>query len=579
MEILEKRKEGFNSILVEVVESLGNSVNTPFLKNLITFGGKLDLELAEKSLSFEQVVIYHRIRSNKLSLELTEEIEPDDTFITFGYKRIGKPIMNINYLPKEGDNVAGYVKISENDVYTINSELNDYLNKEKHLEEEIYKFFGKEGDKSFMNMVDFVYHTLYHMAPGFNYIDDNVFSNFYEFNNTIKALKGKTDRYILDDLKGANIKECNPIEVKFVYNTYWLLKSGGPPRAEEFNGFQLYCTNLHEFLDKKIDEYTSYSSQEVKFKAKSIADKALYLADLKKQLTNDYQFVREINGLTVHKKEKLIDKKDIVEPDIDNLPVNLLNYLERKYTIKTATNLEDLFYRVIAKSFLESIQADNNSMYNFFEELLTLIIELAIRDTQADIGMSRSLRDYSQFINAINNDDVETICNWKQTNYFCCVVPSKSLKSFLIGKEGVLSNILIAISARMQYNSWHYMPGHFPFETVPNNRHFYFPPAMADTAIWSNQHHKGHLNAQVKYSIRSPQPLIYKGKSYNAFFDLRLMKQKGKPFSTEDLKKAIYYTSILRNLYQALLDTCSKNNISFGIQAFTKQWYKKHYNN
>src|SRR5258708_19538858 len=99
---------------------------------------------------------------------------------------------------------------------------------------------------------------------------------------------------------------------------------------------------------------------------------------------------------------------------------------------------------------------------------------------------------------------------------------------------GRLAKVLTGCSVRMQFNSWHYMPGHFVQEPAPH--HYYFPPRMADTAIWSDQHHAGHVMAAVRHSIRSPPPLKYPNPPSFGLFDLPLFLSTAVPFTPPHLR-------------------------------------------
>ncbi|ATH92548.1 hypothetical protein [Bacillus glycinifermentans] len=579
MPTLTQKSNGFKDLLKDVVLKIANDSNSELLNKLITFDNKLEKDLALRSLTFTQQVIFQEVCEGALPVQLAQDIPQNSDYVAVGYKSIGKPIIDINYQKAELDFIAGYSPLRLSSIERIQTKAAELKKREALYEMEISEFFNEASEQEIREMVDTVYFNIYHMAPGFIYIENDIFSNFYEFNNTIKALRGKSDIFILDELKTKALNEWTFVEKKYIYNLYWLIRSGGPTRVEEFNAFQLYCTTLHQYLNEKISEYLKELDEDAEAVPMSISEKALYTAKLRKKMQADFLFIREINGLTVHKKERFFSFSEVPVLTIHNFPTSLEEYISKKYNLTFSDNSGpyDLFYKIVKAGFENEIFVDNEGKFDFIEELINETISLAVEATEADMGMSRSFRNFKEFIEAIDHGDAARACNWKQPDYFCCVTPSDQFMNRLIHKGPLLANILLAISTRMQYNSWHYMPGHFPFEEVPDNRHFYFPPVMADTAVWSNQHHKGHLNAQVKYSIRSPQAIIYNKKTFNAFFDLRLMKQEGDPFSQHDLKTALYYTSVLQNLYQALMDYIAETRIDYCINSFTKSWFKKHY--
>ena len=126
----------------------------------------------------------------------------------------------------------------------------------------------------------------------------------------------------------------------------------------------------------------------------------------------------------------------------------------------------------------------------------------------------------------------------------------------------------------MEYNSWHYTPGHFSKSRVPSDRHFYLPPGMPDFARWSNQHHSGHVLSNVMYSIRSPGSLTCKGRVLPGVFDLRLMRQEGEPYGVRELVGAIAFTRLMGLFHQALYDYVEARECAFRFQSFTKAWFQ-----
>jgi acyl-CoA synthetase (AMP-forming)/AMP-acid ligase II len=213
---------------------------------------------------------------------------------------------------------------------------------------------------------------------------------------------------------------------------------------------------------------------------------------------------------------------------------------------------------------------------------LKVIVECAIEATESDVGMSRGTRDVARMQRAFAEERYEEICGWQNTDYFCAVFPSAAMRTRLADKPDLLVKILYACAARMQFNHWHYAPGHCPPGTVPADRHFYYPPRLADIAEWSDQHHTGHVLAEVRYSIRSPAPLVMNGKVYPGKVDLRLFRQSGAPYSKKELTVALMYTEYVRLLHQSLSDHLARNaassdSVRVCINAFGKDWYREHF--
>jgi hypothetical protein len=210
------------------------------------------------------------------------------------------------------------------------------------------------------------------------------------------------------------------------------------------------------------------------------------------------------------------------------------------------------------------------------ELLLRKIVLSSTEALSSDVGMTRGLRNLRRWQVAVDEKRFSDICQWPTTDYFCGVFPSAAMRQRFKAHRDLLVRILNACSVRMQFNSWHYMPGHFPKHSVPPGRHFYYPPRMPDTAIWSDQHHVGHVKAGVRFSIRSPAPLEYRQQIYHGMIDLRLYRAAGPGYTREELMKAIKYTEYLRAVYQAIADIAAAVDREIVIESFTKQWYERH---
>ena len=76
------------------------------------------------------------------------------------------------------------------------------------------------------------------------------------------------------------------------------------------------------------------------------------------------------------------------------------------------------------------------------------------------------------------------------------------------------------------------------------------------------------MAAEVRYSIRAPAPLVYRGRSFPGRLDLRVMRRAGTPYTLSDLKRANDYAALLQSLYQAVLDVSVERRVSFIFDGF-----------
>jgi long-chain acyl-CoA synthetase len=212
-----------------------------------------------------------------------------------------------------------------------------------------------------------------------------------------------------------------------------------------------------------------------------------------------------------------------------------------------------------------------------FEHLLKVIVDSAIEATGSDVGMTRGFRDVQRWQQAFASHAYDAICNWPSGDYYCGVFPSSALQARLTSNPELLVKILYACSGRMQFNSWHYMPGHCPRESVPPERHFYLPPRMPDMAEWSDQHHAGHAMAEVRYCMRAPAAIEVDGRSYPGMIDLRLFRQRGQPYSEQEFFCSLRHTECLRAAYQAFADFVVRTRKTVTVNAFDKEWFRRYY--
>ena len=270
--------------------------------------------------------------------------------------------------------------------------------------------------------------------------------------------------------------------------------------------------------------------------------------------------------MNLNKEERYIDKSELSKLNHGSLKTDL----EKFTSIKFKKDYYHYFCQIIEKNI-------DKEPYQMIEKIMDMIINKAIDRTSSDIGMARGFRAPLKFYEAHQKDKLEEIFNWGQNQYFCCVIPSSLMKDAFQDNSKILAGILTAISKRMEYNSWHYTPGNFLNNQTRITRHFYFPPVMADITMWSDQHHKGHVFAKVKHAIRCPGFIENGATIYNAFFDLRLMKQSGSDYSKNDLVIAIYYKEILKSLFQSWFDICKKTKKEININIYSREWYQNKY--
>jgi len=586
--------QGFRSLIFETGRSARSErLVSAAIRQVVTVGGRIRPEDAFRSLTDLQAALY-----DVLEKEGVEAVWDDVPVARLnmrplavgmrGYGRIiwfdpsPDGLMPAGQPPGDGDVLFGYVSVPER--IWERAWFAHLLKRAEDapLYESAVRHMRERSTRELNEMLDFCSFVCDHMAPVLLYAEEETYTNFYEYNNLLGE-GGNSRGALFSRLAKTPLSGWTRRETWFVYSLYYLLKSGPPARGEEFNGCQLNPAALREFFLRKFAEYRSWlpdiGDEADAFYAADIPEQAEMLRRFRARVGEKRLFCREINGLNLLKKETSVPKHAVSADGSDALPGELRRCLAGRYGLDAPdfsrfhAAVRDWIARSVENG-VSGASAEDGALHPV-EELVYAIVRTAVLELESDIGMSRSMRDYAAFVRAVRDGRFRDLCALKQTDYFCCVVPSPSMALAMQGRPETLSGVLKAIAMRMQYNSWHYLPGNFPAETVPPDRHFYFPPEMPDTAEWSDQHHKGHILASVRYSIRSPHHVFLDGRKFLAFFDLRLMRQCGRPYTTAELMEAVRYTRALYAVYQAVLDEAAAGALPFRFEAFTKEWYDR----
>jgi hypothetical protein len=408
-----------------------------------------------------------------------------------------------------------------------------------------------------------------HMAPLLYYVEECCISNFYDIGKSGFALE-MTLSHALQQV--AERREQADIEsLTAVYCLHLVLGSGSYTRLEELNSTQLSRRAVADFLDRKCSFYEQDCGcpAETNFSSASLWEKAATLARMREAIAGRQRFIRLISGLNLRKREAILPLPaastcDTLAPCTSGLPSGS--------PVRKLLSPEH-FERLLGT---ELIPKDHLSSFgSSLEYLLDRVVAEAVHSTNSDFGMTRSARDYRRFAEVLHGRQTAVACGWSQAEYFCHVVPSQAaLKTF---STKSLFMTLNAISARMRYNTWHYVPSYFDVADVPADRGWFTAPRMADIADDSDQHHNGHVHATVRYSIRSPLPLRVGREVLPGFIDLRLMRQSGNPYNQEDLVTAIAYTEALQFLYQCLMNHVLEHNVGFTFSFGDKNWFERVY--
>lgn len=501
---------------------------------------------------------------------------PSEPALRLGMRSYGRLVLEPSPLFDEGDIEFGWIPVGAAEQARIDALEAGLRRRHQEAQAEVDGFLGALGPEQLGEVLGTVAFMVDHTDPVLIYVDESVYTLFGRHNNLLEERKTGGSRFLFSELPKSPPSQWSRDDRTFIACMYWMKRAG--LRGEEFNGAQMGPLELHPFMDQRIRALAKALGRETpSLGTLDLASKAELAGGMKEEAREGHVVSRWVQGLNFYKEERLIPKREL-QGGVAALDQALSGYLRHSAGIEwQGGDLSGVFSRWLALALDGQAVSRNPSSMHPVEDMVHFLVEQAIEIVGADIAMSRSLRNYRNLMRIHDQRLPQEACDWPITDYFCCVVPSAGMKRGLQGRPGLMFTVLNAVSHRMNYNSWHYVPGHFDLAAVPKDRHFYFPPRMPDTAEWSSLHHAGHVLATVLYSIRSPGAVRYGGKDWFGLYDLRLMRQAGEPFTQDHLKTSVKVTAYLGALYQALMDHQAAGGPAYAVRAFDKDWFQRVY--
>ncbi|HET9140050.1 hypothetical protein [Actinophytocola sp.] len=408
------------------------------------------------------------------------------------------------------------------------------------------------------------------MAPVLIYVADRCYTNLGRYGTLPgNSIRFGSPRCQLTALAGTPVADWTPEDACFVVCLSVLLRSGPPVRAEEFNGVQLDPVTLEEFLLERISTYgaTPPPKRAGEPTAPWLARLAEVCAARRAGLVRrGATFYRSINGLSLHKQEHLMSPP----VRLGDVPAEVLALLaERTGAELTAGSDVRDFARVCAafgsrvlgqpapKGFRSAYEA-------FLHELLVAVAEA----TGSDVAMGRGPRSLESLREDAGRDTDPLRLG--TSDFYCCVVAAGRFVERFRDDPAGLSTALSAYSARMRFNTWHYLPHSLDVhDREPGRDDWFFAPTMPDITEWSDQHHTGHVRFGVRYAIRIPVGIFWDGAYRPGLYDLRLLRTAGPPFTIADLRTAIALGKLLGVLHEAMAGHDPH------VDDFDNTWYRE----
>lgn len=485
----------------------------------------------------------------------TEDQSHDDLGTTIGYVKVPRRVMS-----EINDNFARALQIEEQNLLKIRRFL-DKLNASGRLAETVD------------DVIDHVQHV---EAVGF-YVADRFVARMERFTNLIDSAKCDAPG-ILSSLRVKAYADWSDDDILIVGALHALFISGRSVRFEEFNGACLTATALFNKLFELLRSY-----ERVAGVCEAPVDGDLdQLARLIRQQSSksegsNWLRYRWILGLTFLKTEKILPSMESTERPFPHLSEFGEDFELLVGSHPPAGISEWQFFQKLALASLDRDLKDvpltqwSEAAKRWIEYLMERIVSSAVLATESDYGMSSSLRDLSLLVASDDKKLMENVHALENTDFFTCFV-SKGFRYRL--DSDLASKIAHSVQKRMMFNRWHFIPGNFERGSISPKRHWYYPPLLPDIAFHSDVHHAGHARAQVKYSVRAPgpdmsrPPLVIMNRSYRGFYDVRVVRMDGQPFTTEELLRVRRRTLWLEPLYQVLAEHLTRGGVRVPIIGF-----------
>ncbi|GDX80652.1 hypothetical protein LBMAG42_24630 [Deltaproteobacteria bacterium] len=415
-----------------------------------------------------------------------------------------------------------------------------------------------------------------HTDPVLLYLEADTFTNFDRFNNLMPKSGAPPDpQHLLGRLAGLAASvlattELGANERRLLFAFFLLRRAGLSP--EERNGQQLSPWALSAFFSRKHRQYLEHGGNTPGWPDGLVAQ-ADALGAQKAALRQSHTVYRWINGVTFRKEERW-RPRDAGAGAAAKLPAGILKFGEARFGLRAdAFGDHDEYFLELVRRIARIGEPSPRS--EALGALLETVVRAAMDRLPSHLGMTRGMRDLRHLQDALEEGRYADVCAAPITDGYCAVFANEGSLGFC-GREPP-AKLLSAVSRRMQFNHWHYTPGHFAADVLPSRRHFYYPPRMSDVAEWSDSQHPGHVFARVRHAMRSSAGLRIAGRTWPGLVDIRLMRSVGQPYTDADLRELDGFTELIRSIAQAVLSLKEHGMCAPTVTGFDRADYERRY--
>ncbi|MGW1070999.1 hypothetical protein ACWD4F_41700 [Streptomyces aureus] len=410
-------------------------------------------------------------------------------------------------------------------------------------------------------------------APFMLYIEDRQYTNFRDTNTVVgKTLWPGHPDCVFAGLSGLPLELWSDHDALLVVGISLLIRSAGYGRIEEVNGSQLTLENVGRLLERTRRSYNgALGGEKIPAAGPDAGVEALMalaagLGAHRPEVARTVQLYREIHGALIHKVEKVAAPYGEVAAERDrqvtgHLRATLPVVGDRLAGLRLADDADPAW---LARPYGE-----------FGTGLEAVVYEAVAATTAAfgaDFSMSRGIRSLPKLVRALRAEAWDEISAWGITDFFCCVVPAQEARRHYGDSLATLADTAWAMSSRMQYNSWHFIAGNLPRTSKVLERDHFVPPTIPDIAHFSDQHHHGHVNNMVRFTIRSPHSVEVCGRPFNGFMDLRIVRADGEPYTEQEMLAAHQVAAFIARMTQQAAALAEQGEQA-DVTAFDSAWH------
>ncbi|WP_166029125.1 hypothetical protein [Streptomyces chilikensis] len=544
----------------------------------LTRNGRIPLRLALSRLTaWESLLVQHVLGRGDVEFTATAEPPAPGLVPVTRSPLAGLSLWAPGESPEPSAERLGGLRVPAEVLDTVAEEtrvVEDREAADRHEAEELLRTWEKDGelDDRLARLADWVERV----ESVYLLIGRDVFSKTDAGTNTL------TREGLLAKLRESPVADWRPSDRLFVVMAHCLFVSGRSVRFEEFNGRQFSATGVRNFL---LDRHAQYCAALDRAPGSPAGLPLLELVRLVRELMHDVDRsrmmrYRRINGLTFVKNERLLDFP--LPRDPRTMPELVARHGRSNLGVTPSGDVRaDLRAMTLAAAALDAdadaADAGGAGAGSALGELLGAIVLSSIVSTDADYGMSSSVRDLSALRGA-RPGSADGVLALKKGDFFCCCLPHPTR---MAGTGDETTPILWRAAQRMMYNRWHFAPGEYDRAEIPEKRHYFFPPQVPDIAEHAEHHHGGHVASRVRYTIRAPgaqvwhPPFTVFGHGYRGSYDIRLVRMEGPPFTTADMVEAVRHCSLVDELWRTLARGLQDGTLRVPpVGGFDRAWYE-----